>query len=842
MRIYRLSYIAAVACLLHTTPVFAQDASDVYQALGQYQVSPNRTAVAQIEELIRKTSSADYPAIETKLLSVLNDASTTEDAKRAICRMLVTVGSKNCVQPVAKLLLDAQLSHPARIVLESVQDPSAGAALRASLNKAQDKILLGIIASLGIRHEAESVIPLTSFAQSENLAIATAAIISLGEIGTSEAVAVLNKISRTDINGHVLDKSFITAANRLILAGQREQAAGIFDKLIDTTVNPRIKISAYLGLTEVLPAAKAVSLLLSQAENVSTRSIAQAVFSGAKNLAVKNAVAAKLPEMKSEEQLFWLGLIAGRPEVDARLPIVETLAKTDNDPVRIELLNCLSVHGSPMDIPQIIRFAKSTTPSVADAARKTLESMSKPGVDAFIVQQLEIADATDRGLLLTAVANRRIESAFPLLERFAVGNNPPQAKDAIKAIGILGKPDQITALANIISKSQDITIQNAAAAAIKSICNRMTDKGSASEHILSVLTKTDSITAKTSLLPLLNITAGEAALTMVRQALGEEDPRIKEAAVRTLIDWPEITAAPMLIEIAKTTQNPTQAILALRDGALRLAESEDAPLAERLNVFEAVIKTAKRLEEKKLALAGIGQLPTPNSFKLLNTYLQEPALKNDAAQAIITLSSQLNIAYPKQVMEALEQLKSNATGDLLSKVEQAIKAARNSNQFANGFIISWLLAGPYQQEGLSGTDLFNVAFPAEKNDASVSWRVVTANTSKERLGIVDIDRIFSGNNRVAYLKTQIISELEQDATFEFGSDDGIKVWLNNKVVHANNTTRGCSPGQDKARGILKKGPNTLLIKITQDGGEWSAVCRLSDSKGKPLATVTILPE
>ena len=76
---------------------------------------------------------------------------------------------------------------------------------------------------------------------------------------------------------------------------------------------------------------------------------------------------------------------------------------------------------------------------------------------------------------------------------------------------------------------------------------------------------------------------------------------------------------------------------------------------------------------------------------------------------------------------------------------------------------------------------------------------------------------------------------------ELGSDDGIKVWLNGQVVHANNATRPCTPNQDKAKVKLKQGENTLLIKITQGGGQWTTCCRLRAPDGKELPGVAIAP-
>ncbi len=52
---------------------------------------------------------------------------------------------------------------------------------------------------------------------------------------------------------------------------------------------------------------------------------------------------------------------------------------------------------------------------------------------------------------------------------------------------------------------------------------------------------------------------------------------------------------------------------------------------------------------------------------------------------------------------------------------------------------------------------------------------------------------------------------------------------------------GRAPDQDKAKIKLKAGVNTLLIKVTQGGGEWSLCCRVRSADGKDLDGVAIAP-
>ena len=69
---------------------------------------------------------------------------------------------------------------------------------------------------------------------------------------------------------------------------------------------------------------------------------------------------------------------------------------------------------------------------------------------------------------------------------------------------------------------------------------------------------------------------------------------------------------------------------------------------------------------------------------------------------------------------------------------------------------------------------------------------------------------------------------------ELGTDDGVKVWFNDTVVHTNNTFRGLQPGSDKVNVTLKTGWNPLLLKVTQLNQGWAFCARFVKPDGSHL--------
>ena len=69
---------------------------------------------------------------------------------------------------------------------------------------------------------------------------------------------------------------------------------------------------------------------------------------------------------------------------------------------------------------------------------------------------------------------------------------------------------------------------------------------------------------------------------------------------------------------------------------------------------------------------------------------------------------------------------------------------------------------------------------------------------------------------------------------ELGSDDGVKVWVNEKQVYAQNVARALQPGSDKVKVELNRGWNSILLKITQNNQGWEFCARLRKADGSQL--------
>ncbi len=72
---------------------------------------------------------------------------------------------------------------------------------------------------------------------------------------------------------------------------------------------------------------------------------------------------------------------------------------------------------------------------------------------------------------------------------------------------------------------------------------------------------------------------------------------------------------------------------------------------------------------------------------------------------------------------------------------------------------------------------------------------------------------------MSYLYRDVESPADQDATIALGTDDGAKLWVNDKLVFTTRAHLAAVPEHDSVKVHLQKGKNRLLLKINNGDGE-----------------------
>lgn len=88
---------------------------------------------------------------------------------------------------------------------------------------------------------------------------------------------------------------------------------------------------------------------------------------------------------------------------------------------------------------------------------------------------------------------------------------------------------------------------------------------------------------------------------------------------------------------------------------------------------------------------------------------------------------------------------------------------------------------------------------------------------------------------VGYAFTTIARDRTGPTLLAIGSDDGVRVWVNGKLVHDHAIRRGVRPDEDIAEATLQAGENAVLVKVEQGTGDWGLCLRVIEEGEARLA-------
>ena len=797
---------------------------DEYDDLVKYDWSQGRATLAAIEAQIRDAATpAARQAIEARLIKVLAHPAATGPCKQFVCRMLRRVGSPACVPAVKPLLADAKLAHMARFALQHLEGDEAGAALRDALGRARGTVKLGIVASLGARRDPKAVPALAKLAVSDDVALARAAVNALGQIGTADAAKALSAVEAPEALASVRADATLLCADRALADGDAAAAAAIYRRMFAAGNAKMIRIAALRGIVmaEKEKAAPTLLKLMADADADVRRAAGKFVIE-MPGAAATRAFAAALPGLAAEGQAALLDALTARGDA-AAAPQVTRLATSQDESVRVAALRSLAILGDASSVPTLAK-AMTAGGQVAQAATASLTQLKGDGVADAMAKLLDTGDGALRAGIIGVITSRADKSMAPVMLKLARDKDAAVRQAAAKGLGVVGGQDELAGIVALLLDSESSSEQAGIARTLASAARRVDDLGARSAAMIAGLAKADAKT-KVRLVSVLGRLGGEKALDAVRGQLKAAAADVVTEAVRALESWPDASPADDLLGIVKTTRNPVHKVLAFR-GYIRMANMPgQRSTADTIKMYQQALGLATTLDEKKAVLSGLGNAWSAEALKLVEPLLSDAGLKAEAELATIQIASNARDAAPTEARAALKKVIATTANRGLRKRAQGVISEMDRNR---GYVRSWMGCGPY-----TAGDRFKTAYPPEKKDAKgVEWKRL-----KDGIGpqVIDLERaIGRGDNRTAYAKTHVWSPEEQDVQLQIGSDDGVKVWVGDKLVHANNANRPCRPGQDKAKAHLAKGWNPLMLKIAQGGGQWAFCIRIVKPDGSVL--------
>jgi HEAT repeat protein len=553
---------------------------------------------------------------------------------------------------------------------------------------------------------------------------------------------------------------------------------------------------------------------------------------------VTKALAQELPNLGATAQVQLISALADRGDALALSAVIEA-GKSQDESVRIASLKAIGQLGNASSVAVLADRAATSKGAEQKAARESLYRLRSTEVDAAILQSLVSAKAEVKAELVTAIGERNIANSVETLLKTARDEDRKVRVESLKVLKIVGKPEDLPAMVNLLLEIKGEADRTEAEKTIAVVAHKIEDKTRQAAAALAVLPNVKDTPNRASLLRVLGRIGDSSALPTLRAALGNREPEIQDATIRALSDWPTSEPVPDLLKVAQTAENARYKVLALR-GFVRLLGLESGRSAEEtIDLYKKAMDLAGDAQEKKRVLSGLASARSVAALNMVAAYLDDLALHQEAESAAVQIAQGTYGADPQRTREVLAKVIQVTRQDAVR--QQAQNLVGMLERF-DDYIVVWQISGPYTKD-VTASELFDTAFAPEQEGQEAQWRPMPVGTTPDQPWLIEPEKIeeFKGDNRVAYLRTKIVSPKEQKARLELGSDDGVKVWINGQLVHANNAGRPVTLGEDKADVTLKEGVNVLLVKLTQEGGQWAMALRLRTPDGGKIEGLKVEP-
>lgn len=579
---------------------------------------------------------------ERQLIGVLRSDSPPQE-KAITCKQLAVYGTDEAVPALAPLLSDERLASWARIALEVIPGPAADRALREAMGGLQGRLLIGVINSIGNRRDAQAVDGLVKRLADSDSDVASAAAVALGHIGGGQAAAALEQcLNRGPVNVRsAVAEGCILCAEKLLAEQKAADAMTLYDQIRQADVPQQRQLEAIRGAILSRQSA-GVPLLIEQLKSADKGRFAVALRTARElpGVAVTEALAAELDRSSLDRQPLLLLAIADRNDA-AVLPTALKSARAGPKDLRAAAIGVLERLGDISCVPVLLDAAVDADSDLAQAARTALARLSGKEVDADLLARLPQATGKTREVLIMLAGQRGVDEALPAVALGMEDADVGIRSAAVQAVGALGGERQAADLVRLLQKTQNAGERGDMEKALLSVSGRA---GTGCVPYLLRLTRSGDSALRMIALHALAIAGGPDALAAVKSAIDDEDEAVQDEAVRTLSTWPnnwpdDAGVAEPLLALAKSGKKTSHQVLGLR-GYLQYVRG-DRNLGDDVRIARVneLLPLIRRPEEKRLAVAVVGAVPSAGALETLMTLAADPAVTEEACSAMLNVAS-----------------------------------------------------------------------------------------------------------------------------------------------------------------------------------------------------------
>ncbi len=643
---------ALISLALLSLAARSDDLDGILSAVARYESGLDIAPLRQVENMIvRSVDDADLrKKIETRLARALTGTSSFE-GKRFICQQLALIGGEECLPALTSLLDNPETAGIACLALAQNPAPATDEILRSVTARLSGIPLVQVVHAIGVRRDSKAVSQLARVAENNDEAATGAALVALGRIATPAALETLSMIRQKQSPALAADANEATmlAASHLVASGDLSAAQKLYEKLVESGVQSQVRRGAFEALVRLDPDGGQQRAAGTMASNESLlKRSAIASVATMKGKGISKRFAAVMTSLQPEEQALLIQALAARGDADARVAIHERVA-TPILAVRMAAIHALGQAGDTYSVAVLANSlrGKPTTEELK-AIESALSSLPlDDAVDAAIARELANRTEDSRLALLAALVRRANRSSLPALKIEAASSDPKMARLAFLGLSRVVTADDLPVLLKALISLRATGVREEVESAVAQAMNRMGKGPRQSAAVRAAIGQSLSVDARASLLRLLAACPDRDGLSAVTASLSETNQTIKEAAIRTLAEWPDITAWESLVAVYLQTDVETHRVVALRGLVRLLGEQNAKPTANSIERYQAVLAKSKSDSDRKLILGALADCAHPEALKIAVAHLSDTSVRAEAEAAVKRIAHALKSQHPE---------------------------------------------------------------------------------------------------------------------------------------------------------------------------------------------------
>ena len=598
-----------------------------------------------LEDLVRTTKKADYPALEQRLLASFFAKGATRACKKMVCKQLRICGSEASVKALKDQLTNPELSFIVRYAIQNIASKEVAPAMREAFGKTNDlNVKIGLITSLGVLRDVKSIELAASLIDEKDRNALKAALIAFEQIPAVDSYKYIKQIGSK--HGNFLkiqyELSLVNCLKNLVKTAELSSKArvGFINELVsfakDQASLTRVRVSALNALAECdVELAQQTALGLLDCKKLAVATNAANFF----RLTQANIPFAKkisnFGSLNDRVQVLLLEGIANRAD-STGLALVRENLNSRNARVRNAALKAIAVVGQDADVDTLIALAKKLGGNERHVMI-AIAAMKAAGTNDQLIKLL--GSSSDKEVVINAVRARNIPVALPALCKLAKSGDGKIANAALSAIGSIATEKELNIVLPIVC---EVPTDNARRAVIE-IYNDSTDSKKAAGEIIAAM-KTAKSAAKICLIRALSAAQIPMVLDALQEELKANNPAIAKAVAETLNEWKNRNALPTYEKtIPQLTGNfRFKTIKKFLD---LLIKSENVPFSNEygLSAIKNVVKWAEgKVSLQKRAIKRLAYFPSKEAIEYVKTLQSNPKFKSLAGKMVIKIKKILN--------------------------------------------------------------------------------------------------------------------------------------------------------------------------------------------------------